>query len=184
MNFIPTQDERLAPAITYFEDAAAKDGWQGQATGKSIERLKQEVFDAIGRLGGKVTGFQSGTFVGGKQKREGFQIKYFVESQDGKISDGRLDIAALPVKENYRLQRTLKTRREQSLKMALYMLRVALEGTWFLQQLSPGYAALMPWMLIDSERTVTQLWSESAVMNRLLPPGSSEFVEGNFKEVS
>jgi hypothetical protein len=183
MNFIPEQPKDKIPAVPYFDDVSSDAGWQGQTTGKSVDKLKTEIMEAIGRLGGTVTIFQKGTFVVGKQRREGFQISYTIEGSDGKITRGRLDIAALPVKEDYRLQRSIKTRREQSLKMALYMLRVALNGTWFLQQLSPGYAALMPWMLVDENRTVTQLWSESTSMGLLLPPGSVEFVEGNFKEL-
>jgi hypothetical protein len=66
--------------------------------------------------------------------------------------------------------------------MSLYMLRTALDGTWFLQQLSPGYAPLMPWMLVDGEHTITQLWQESSIMRNLLPPGETDFVvEGQFK---
>jgi hypothetical protein len=184
MNFIPEQNKDAIQNVPYFDDVTEKDGWQGQATGKSIDVLKNEITDAIRRLGGVVTGFQQGSFITGKQKRDGFQVEYIVKSPDQSMTRGRIDIAALPVKEDYRLQRTLKTRREQSLKMALYMLRVALNGTWFLQQLSPGYAALMPWMLMDGKRTLTQAWSESEAMNLLLPPGGSEFVEGKFQEIS
>jgi hypothetical protein len=184
MNFIPEQPKDKASDVPYFDNATEKAGWQGQATGKSIETLKNESSDAIKRLGGMVTGFQQGTFIVGKQKREGFRVHYIIESPDGSMTRGRIDIAALPVKEDYRLQRTLKARREQSLKMSLYMLRIALNGTWFLQQLSPGYAALLPWMIADGEKTVTQIWSEGAAMGLLLPPGGAEFVEGEFKEVS
>jgi len=184
MNFIPDQPKSKTPDVPYFDNVSEKDGWQGQATGKSIDTLKNEITDAVRRLGGMVTGFQQGTFTISKQKRDGFQVHYIIEDPDGKMTRGRIDIAALPVKEDYRLQRSIKTRREQSLKMALYMLRVALNGTWFLQQLSPGYAALLPWMLADGQRTLTQAWSEKAMMGLLLPPGSSEFVEGSFKEVS
>ena len=70
-------------------------------------------------------------------------------------------------------------KKEKALKMALYMLRISLDGMWFMQQLSPGYAPLMPWMIANQEgKTVSQLWAESSVMNNLLPPGESEFVEG------
>ena len=59
-------------------------------------------------------------------------------------------------------------------------LRNALEGMWFMQQLSPGFAPLMPFMIADNQgRTVSQLWAESATMNRLLPPGDSEFIEAD-----
>lgn len=184
MNFVPEQPKDEIHNVPYFDDVTADAGWQGQTTGKSIEKLKAEIVEAIGRLGGVVTGFEKGVFLVGKQRREGFRVHYTIESPDGKMTRGRLDIAALPVKEDYRLQRSLKTRREQSLKMSLYMLRMALNGTWFLQQLSPGYAALLPWMLINGEQTITQIWSERTQIGLLLPPGGSEFVEGEFKEVS
>jgi hypothetical protein len=184
MNFIPEQPKDKIHNVPYFDDVTEKDGWQGQATGKSVDVLKNEITDVIRRLGGVVTGFQQGSFITGKQKRDGFQVEYIVKSPDESMTQGRIDIAALPVKEDYRLQRTLKTRREQSLKMSLYMLRVALNGTWFLQQLSPGYAALLPWMLVNGEQTITQIWNESTQVGLLLPPGGAEFVEGNFKEVS
>jgi hypothetical protein len=183
MNFIPEKNKDAVQSVPYFEDVKASDGWQGQTTGKSLERLKSEILDAVTRLGGKVTGFVKGTFIVGSLKREGFQVHYFIEAADGKVTDGRIDVAALPVKDDWRIKKSVKTRQEQSLKMALYMLRDALNGTWFLQQLSPGYAALIPWMLVDGKRTITQAWSESAMMGRLLPPGNAEFVEGNFKEI-
>jgi len=42
----------------------------------------------------------------------------------------------------------------------------------------------MPWMLDEqTSKTITQLWSESTTMSNLLPPGSSDFVEGEFEDV-
>src|SRR3972149_9800415 len=113
MNFIPEQPKDKTPDVPYFDDVTEKDGWQGQATGKSIDVLKDEIAVAIRRLGGTVTGFQQGTFLTGKQKRDGFQVEYIVKSPDGSITRGRIDVAALPVKDDYRLQRSLKTRRDQ-----------------------------------------------------------------------
>jgi hypothetical protein len=63
------------------------------------------------------------------------------------------------------------------------MLRNSFDGLWFLQQLSPGFAPLMPFMLADGNMTVSQLWSESSMMSNLLPPGEGDFVEGQVKEV-
>ena len=184
MNFIPEAPKDARQDVPFFDDVTSAGGWQGHSTSKSIDKLKSEITEAVNRLGGVVSGFQRGTFVIGDKRREGFRIFYHIERPDGSLVRGRIDVAALPVKESYRLQRSLEARKQKSLKMALYMLRTALEGTWFLQQLSPGYAPLMPWMLMDGDRTVTQLWSESAAMGHLLPPGGdSEFVEGEFREV-
>lgn len=180
MNFIP-ETPKSSVEVPYYDDVTGEAGWQGQSTTKSIEALKSEISTSISRLGGLVTGFQRGRFATGELNREGFRIGYMIETPGGEMIRGRIDVAALPVKEDFTMRRSLDSRRERSLRMALYMLRIALDGTWFLAQLSPGYAPLMPWMLADGEKTVSQLWSESAVMSRLLPPGESDFVEGVYK---
>lgn len=177
MNFIPEQPKQ-SKSVPYFEDANRQEGWQGYSTTKSFERLKSEVTEAITRLGGFVSGFQQGTFKIENQDRLGFQIFYSIESAGGGFVPGRLDIAALPVKDKWD-----NNKKEKSLRMALYMLRVSLEGMWFFQHLSPGYAPLMPWMIADKKgRTVSQLWAESPVMSNLLPPPESDFVEGEIRE--
>lgn len=181
MNFIPDTPKVHDNAVPYFDDVTSDKGWQGQYTTKTVKVLQSEIIAAISRLGGHVTAFQRGTFVIGEHHRDGFRLHYDIETPEGRLIPGRIDFAALPVKEHYSLQRSLATRKDKSLRMSLYMLRVALEGTWFLQQLSPGYAPLMPWMLVDGEKTVTQLWQESPMMSNLLPPGESEFVEGSYK---
>lgn len=171
MNFIP--EEKKAVSVPYFEDAKEGDGWQGHGTHKTEDTLQAEIIKAMARLGGIVSGFQRGVFQVGNQTRDGFQLHYSLKSPNGQHVPGRLDIAALPVKDKYS---TFK--KDKSFRMALYMLRESLDGMWLMQQLSPGYAALMPWMLASSDgKTISELWAESSVMNNLLPPGSSEFIE-------
>ena len=179
MDFIPT--EHQAQDVPFYDDVTTNGGWQGHTTGKTVNALKAEVSAAITRLGGVVTGFQRGAFATEAREREGYRIVYFIERPDGSTVPGRLDVAALPVRKDQRRQRSYDSRREKSLKMALFMLRNALDGLWFLQQLSPGYAPLMPWMLDHrSGKTVTQLWSEAGISGNLLPPGE-DFVEGEFE---
>lgn len=184
MNFIPDTSEQEVRNVPYYEDVSAAEGWQGHRTTRSIESLKDDIVICMQRLGGKVRNFQRGSFQIGDLKRDGYRISYSIETPNGDLVNGRLDIAALPVRDEYRLRRSEKTRREASLKMCLYMVRQALDGTWFLQQLSPGYAPLMPWMLADGEHTLTELWADR-VMSNLLPPPSSDFdddvVDGEFK---
>ena len=177
MNFIPEQP-KSAKTVPYYEDANKVEGWQGYATTKSIERLKSEVTEAITRLGGFVSGFQMGMFMVERQNRQGFQIHYSIATPDGRFIPGRLDIAALPTKHNWDTDKKTK-----SLRMALYMLRMSLDGMWFFQQLSPGYAPLMPFMIANNEgKTISQLWAESPVMNNLLPPGDADFIEAEVTE--
>lgn len=169
-NFVA--EDKKAVRVPYFEDATREEGWQGYSTTKSIKSLQSEISEAIVRLGGIVSGFQKGVFQVENQSREGFRIHYALKSSSGELVAGRLDIAALPVKEKYN-----ESRKDKSLRMALYMLRTALNGMWFMQQLSPGYAPLMPWMLADENKTISQLWSESPVMSRLIPPTTGDFSE-------
>ena len=103
-------------------------------------------------------------------------MTYNIEGADGSMVPGRIDIAALPVREGK--FSSYQTRSEKSLKMALYMLKISFDGLWFLQQLSPGFAPLMPFMLAKGDLTISQLWSESAVMQNLLPHGEDDFVDG------
>jgi len=179
MNFIPETPKDQISDVPYFDDVSGDAGWQGQSTGKSIDALKAEVIAAISRLGGAVSTFQKGTYKVGNHDREGYQIVYAIESPGGKMTLGRIDVAALPVKTNYRKSKSLATRKEKSLKMALYVLAIALNGTWYLQQLSPGYSALIPWMLEgnkQSGKTIAQLWAGQMNTNLLLPE-KAEFSE-------
>lgn len=171
-----TAEKKESVKVPFFESANKEDGWQGHTTTKSLKTLQSEIGAAIGRLGGTVSVFQRGTYLIDSLTREGFQIHYSIQNPNGQIILGRLDIAALPVKNRGSLKHQ-DERREKSIRMSLYMLKMALDGMWFMQQLSPGYAALMPWMLADKNKTVSQLWSESPIMSHLLPPGDSEFVD-------
>lgn len=178
MNFVPEQPTD-STKVPFFDEADKEAGWQGQATTKSIKTLQSEIIESISRLGGLVINFQRGSFQSEFGNRDGFRVHYVVQAGDGRQVPGRIDIAALPVKPDTYRSNSIDKRREQSLKMALYMLRTALDGTWFLQQLSPGYSALIPFMLMSGTgKTVSELWAESSVMNNLLPPGDDEFVNG------
>lgn len=174
MPFIPDTPKE-AKHVPYYEDTlgAKESGWQGQTTGKSVSTLKSEVTVSISRLGAMVQTFQRGTFESDQGNRDGFQIKYSVETPDGRQLYGRIDIAALPIDPNLSWRADKDKHRDASLRMALYMLRMALDGTWFLQQLSPGYAALVPFMLGPNGKTISELWTDGP-MSRLLPPGNTE----------
>jgi hypothetical protein len=165
MNFTPDQTE--AKKVPFFEDAKREDGWQGHTTTKNLGRLKDEVKQALARLGGLVVNFQQGTFQIDGQSRQGFQVFYAVEGRPAK-----LNIAALPIKDKWN-----NKKKEQSLKMALYMLEIGLSGAWFMQQLSPGYAPLVPMMLTESGKTISELWAENSSMGRLLPAPETDFIE-------
>lgn len=191
MEFMP--DSQEAQKVPFFKDTMgeSKKGWAGHTTRKSIDKLQTEIKVAISLLGGTVTGFMKGTYAG-ENPRDGYHLHYVMESPDGLVK-GKMEVAALPVKKprwmDGREGDTYKRQREQSLKMALYMLRDSIKGMWYLQQLSPGFAALMPFMIVnEAGDTVTQLWSKQKSFSNLLPPGDSKFetevLDGDFEEVN
>lgn len=181
-NFIPEQP-KTSKQVPYFDDVLSEDGWVGQTTGKTTESLKSIITQAISRLGGFVTGFQKGTFnMGSGIARDGYRITYTIESSNGRMQPGVIEIAALPVRAGR--SSSFEARKEKSLKMALYMIGQTLNGLWYLEQLSPGYAPLMPFMIEPkSGKTITQLWSENSTMNNLLPSGDGDFVDGETREI-
>lgn len=209
MEFIPKQSE-VSYDVPFYDEVTADAGWRGHSTSKSMDTLKAEITQAVARLGGMVVGFQRGDYRtkmgnGTYIDRPGIQVHYAIEGAPDKknrraLFPGRLDVAALPVREPKRRSgyRDTKVRRiEQTMKMALYMTRDALDGLWFLRTLSPGFAPLMPWMLSEADPnspTISQLWSESSVMKQLAPPEGSEWksegdedeesdtVDGEFRE--
>lgn len=186
-DFIPKMPDQ-AGEVPWFEDANESDGWRGMATSKSVDTLRSELTSEIGRLGGMVVGFQEGTFPGDRP-RDGFIIRYVVVAPNGDAVPGEISVAALPVDDDR--HRDPKSFHDKALRMALYMMRDAMAGTRFLQALSPGYAALMPWMLEPGTgKTITRLWSDS-LFGKLLPSPSDGFesddwddaVEGEFEDV-
>lgn len=165
MNFIPEQEE--SKKVPYFEDARKEDGWQGHTTTKDVNRLKREIEKALMLLGGIVVGFQQGTFIIDGQERQGFQVHYAVAGMPA-----RMDIAALPVRDYWSSKK-----KDQSLKMALYMLALGLNGAWLMKQLVPGLNPLIPMMLTEGGKTVSQLWAENSSMKQLMPPPETDFIE-------
>lgn len=173
--FIPDLPKKAA-CVPYYEDANAAGGWAGQSTTKTMEMLKIEISLAINRLGGFVSGFQKGSFIIDNKERMGFRVTYSIVDANGTARPGMIEIAALPVKAYPAM--SYEARCEKALRMALFMLRDSFDGLWFMQQLSPGYAPLMPFMLTEGGETLTQLWSKNTMMKNLLPPGEEEFIEG------
>jgi hypothetical protein len=176
MTFIPDQPTQQQ-AVPYFEDVTSAGGWVGHTTQKSIDKLITEISTALVRLGGSVTNVQSGNFqddINPRRKRPGYIIRYNYATPDGRIIAGKIDVCGLP------LRSPTPQKEIQSRKMALYMLRDSLEGLWYMQQLSPGLVALMPFMLAEGDVT----FSQKFILGLTLPaPVEDEYVDGEVDEV-
>jgi len=179
--FTPDNKPQEAKKVPYFEDATSADGWQGHATTKSVKTLQAEIKTALERMEGDVTNFVSGTFEINGQTRQGFQLFYVLPGPSGKHLKGRMDIAALPVKDKFNANK-----KEKSLRMALFMVIIALKGSWFLEVLAPGFSVLMPGLLVDREgNTLSDLYTKG-MTDHLLPSGDSfqeDVIEGEIKDV-
>ena len=185
VKFTPDETQDETALVPYFDEARSKEGWSGQSTTKSIETLKAEVVRAVARLGGKITRFTRGSYEIDGKERAGYQIEYIVEAPDGQLFPGRFDIAALPVKIPTRgnVKQIEKNRHKASLRMSLYNVVNSLEASWILQMLSPGYNVLIPWMLVDGEKTISEIWLEAASFRQLTPPKPGDIVEGDYTVV-
>ena len=139
--FQPTDEFKSNDPLPYFDEVSSADGWQGHATTKSIDMLKTEIIVALSNMGASVLSFKRGVF-NSEFKRDGFQIAYIID-QGSSMLHGKIDIAALPVKEDLREATKLK-QKEQSLKMALFNFKIAINGTRFLKVLCPGFIPLLP----------------------------------------
>lgn len=184
MQFIPDQDDSLISDVPYYGEARSAEGWQGQGTTRSYRTLKSDLASEIARLGGVVHQVQRGSYAIGDFERPGAQVHYSLEGPTGQMIYGRIDVAALPVKEpSHRSgwQKTLRKRQEASLAMALYNVIQALRAQWVLKQLSPSYVPLMPWLLGQDDKTVSEHYLEAGV-SKALPSPDMDFVEGEFEE--
>lgn len=186
MDFKPKQSENNPLDVPYYSEADADNGWAGHTTGKSIRTLRSEIVQAMTRIGATVIDIVEGTFGSETSRpREGFLIKYSI---DGII--GQIKIAALPVKKppiiNQKTRQGYETRKQKSIKMALYMFERYVSGMWYAQQLSPGYLPLIPWLIEEgSGKTFSELFTERNQFALPAPDGESidiNFVEGEFEE--
>jgi hypothetical protein len=174
MTFIPDQPDRQEEA-PYFEDVTKQSGWAGFATTKSISTLISEVTVALGRLGGVLTDIQSGTFLDEKtRKRPGYAISYFYKTYDGKQMVEKIEVEGLPMRN------PSANKEKQVRQMVLFLLRDTLEGYWYMQQLSPGFMALMPFMLTENGITFSQKFSQGL---SLPAPVDNDTVDGEITEM-
>lgn len=173
-NFVP--EEKRVDQVPYFEDVTSTTGWAGHSTGKSEQELMSEIGMAVGRLGGIVNRWIPGSF----GNRHGYRLMFTLNEGQ----HGRIDVVALPLKTKPSTK-GYETKKTQAVKMALYNLRDQLESLWRMQQLIPGYFALLPLMLVDENRTVGQLWVEHLDAKNVLPATVGEdgdVIDGEYLE--
>lgn len=148
MGFQP-KDEQPEQQVPYYEDVDASMGFRGQHTEKNLERLQQEVNDAIVRLGGTPIGFMRGDWEEFNPTREGYRVAFTMHGMRG-----RIDVAALPCKKDW------KSTREQALKMALFNLLDMLEVEYTMKKLMPYSEPLFQYIVDQRGRTMMEAFAE------------------------
>ena len=184
MGFIP-KDTQKKIELPFFEDVGglSGEGWQGHTTGKSLARLRADLAVALDRLGAQMTSFMEGSFACAEGYRPGAIILFTTQLPNGNLINGKIDVAALPVRTKKSLK-SFDKKCDQSLRMALFMVATSLQGAFNQQVLSPGHYALMPYML-EGDKTLSNLFVEvNGLTGLLLESGKDDdgVVEGEFKE--
>lgn len=180
MKFQPT--EKKENETPYYDDVTATMGYGGHATKLDKGQLEAEVKTAMNRVGMQVTGFQQGKF----GDRDGYMIHFVADLGGGNLKQGRIEIAALPVRlpdnmHQDRIKQGYEGRKVKSLNMALYMFRQHLQGMFFMQQMTLEYVPFVPWLLVNETDTVSGMFiTEQRI---LLPEPSEDFVDGEYEEI-
>lgn len=141
--FVPDKTELQKQAVPYFDDQSdAK--IPGRGTEKSLASLQGEIIELMGRLGAGGVTFVPGTHPG-TPKRYGFQIRFNINGVQG-----RIDVAALPIRNE------TVNRKDRALAQALFLIRNWLEAEVFSSIYRPGTISLLPFLIDDTGRTVTE----------------------------
>lgn len=152
MTFIPDTPVSKSLNAPYFEDSK-DEAIPGRRTDKSEERLQSEIKDLMLQLGASAIQFLPGKFPG-NPVRYGYQVTFSVNGVRG-----RMDLAALPMHSE------TASKKSQALRQALYLFRNYLESEVWSAVYRPGAIALLPFLIGDNGKTIT----ESLVENHILP---------------
>lgn len=162
--------------VPFFDDVRSADGWEGQTTSKTVDKLQSEIGTNLSLINCVMTGIVAGSF----GDRPGYQIHFAMKSPDGKLIQSRMDIACLPINPKKRWNRrggrgVADPRIEGTKKMALYMTAKAIKGMYFLSSLSPAFIPFMSMILTDKNTTLGQRWVQNGNLVALMPPKDESF---------
>jgi len=148
VNFIPEPIKGESLDVPFFENVKGADV-SGRHTEKKVEVLQKEIEDILVRLGAVGITFQAGEYPG-KTKRFGFRIGFVVGA-----NRGRIDCAALP------LRTFTPHKKDRALAAALFLVRDELKAALMAKMYKPGSVPLLPYMLDNKGRTLTEALTES-----------------------
>ena len=158
-NFTPLKEQDDSIKVPFIEDARSDTAPYYSST-LTVDRAKQEVLAVLGLL--HATGyFVEGDFQIGKLKRRGY-VLHFLLGQ----APGRLTVAGLPIYSS------TPKKIDQVRVQALLNLRDWLKGAITQQVFTPGANPLVPFLLVDGQRTMTEAIIQDGRMPMLPAPKS------------
>lgn len=146
--FVPDKTELEKQVIPWFDDQTDSK-IPGRGTRKDVTDLQGEIIELMGHLHAGGVSFIQGTHPG-KPTRYGFQIRFNINGVQG-----RIDVAALPIKSE------TPTKKDRALAQALYLVRDWLEAEVFSSVYRPGAVALLPFLVNENGKTVTEAFISS-----------------------
>ena len=154
--FIPDKPIDDTLEVPFFEDSSEQK-IPGRGTEKSHEQLQSEIVDLMLKLGAGAARFAAGKFPT-KPERYGWQITF---SMNG--VPGRIELAALPIRQE------TPSKKKQALAQALYLFRNYLEGEVWSAVYRPGAIALLPFLMGEGGKTVTEALMERNILPDVSP---------------
>lgn len=155
-NFVPDQLHAQKMVIPFFDDQS-DEKIPGRGTKKTCEQLQQEIRELMLKLEAFSVMFTPGTF-DDKPKRYGYRMTFKLAG-----ASGRIEIAALPIRTE------TPNKKDRALAQALYLVRGWLESEAFSQVYRPGSVPLMPYLLDEKGRTVTEALQANGGIPLLMP---------------
>lgn len=144
MAFIPDPPKHTMGRLPYYEESA-KYEIPGRGTRKKPEALQGEVAEALIRLGASAVVFMPGRIDDSGVQRYGYRVSFSIGAVQA-----RMDIAALPMRNETEIKK------QESLAQALYLTRDWLIALRTAQYFQPGAVPLLPFLIGEGGRTVTE----------------------------
>jgi hypothetical protein len=158
--FTPTGTQTREIEVPYFEDARADFApYYNPYQAHTIQKCQNAVMHELAKLGAGSIFFQDGKFGTGSKPRHGYQIWFQYGNAQGVIR-----VAGLPM-------RSETAHRVEGVKMqALLNVRDWLKAAVTSRVFSPGSDVLIPFLLVDGKRTISEVIVESGRLPQLAAP--------------
>lgn len=168
--FTPTPDDKTVIQVPFIEEARASFAPHYSAK-KTLAQAEREVIAELAKLDAGSIRFIEGSFSFDKP-RYGYRITFFYGG-----AQGRIEVAGLPIKGT-----VTKAKKKQVLVQALLNVRDWCKAAVTAKVFAPGINPLIPYLIIDGERTVAEVITSTGNLPVLAAGINSGFVEGDWSE--